>query len=134
MRRFALAAVSLFALTACQSGPSHLEIQAPHGPNCAAIQTASRINFSDDRADSLGRIAASPNLTEHEQIYLIDAALENAGFSSDTADVLVTLASNPALTEAARIHLAQRLDHADLFSADLKRIADALAANPPAGS
>lgn len=117
------------ALGGCGSYRSsmHMDEQGPHGPQCPAIQSAMDASFSSDRARVLQKIAASPGLSEHEQIFLIDATLEPSGFSSDRTEVLVTLARNPATTPGARDHMARRVRKSSLFSSDRARIADALA-------
>jgi hypothetical protein len=56
------------------------------------IQSASEIGYSSDRSAALMRVAATPGLSEHEQCYLVDAALDPSGFSGDKANVLVVLA------------------------------------------
>jgi hypothetical protein len=108
----------------------HLNEPVEHGPMCAAIQTASEIEFSKERSATLQQIASDPSLSEHEQEFLVDATLENQGYSGDNTDVLVALASNPSLTKHARDHLVKQARRASLFSDDRARLAKALAANP----
>lgn len=104
------------------------------GRHAAAITAADSISFSDDRTSVLKTLAAKPDLTESEQIYLVNVTTDR-GFGEDQADVLVVLAKNPCLTEGARMHLAENL-HRVSFSGERERVASALAANPgpPAAS
>lgn len=108
-------------------GPSkHMSQPTAHGPHCADIELARAIEFSSERNQALARIAALPELTEHEQIFLVDSATVSEGFSADKTKVLVALAQNPALTQKARERIAMRIGQADLFSADVERISQAL--------
>ena len=104
----------------------HMRKETAHGPHCADIEVARRIEFSDQRSQALARIAAQPDLTEHEQLFLVDTVTVSEGFSSDKTDVLVALADNPALTQAARERIAIRMPQAELFSSDVERISQAL--------
>jgi hypothetical protein len=125
-----LAAVALPACIVSIGGDgeesSHLSRHVAHGPHCADIALAQSIEFSGQRAEALARIAALPDLTEHEQLFLVDAATVSDGFSANKADVLVALARNPGLTQVARERMAERVPHADLFSGDVERISKAL--------
>jgi hypothetical protein len=107
-------------------GDEHYSGRGEHGPMCAAIDVASSISFSDDRAEALREIAVQTDLSEHEQMFLIDATVEAGGFSSDTVEVLITLAANPSLTPEARTHLGRRQHELSLFPSDRKRLATAL--------
>jgi hypothetical protein len=110
-------------------GPSsHMNVTMPgaHGPHCADIELARSISSSSARSEALARIAALPDLTEHEQIFLVDTVTVSEGFSANKADVLVALAKNPALTQAARERMARQVPQADLFSSDVERISQAL--------
>ena len=68
-----------------------------------------------------------PELTEHEQVSLVEAAVAAGGFSGDLADILVTLAGNPSLTLAGRERIAECQEGLGLFSDDRQRLAEALA-------
>jgi hypothetical protein len=104
----------------------HMRQPTAHGPHCADIELARGIGFSNERNGALARIAAQPDLSEHEQLFLIDATAVPDGFSSDKTKVLVALANNPALTQAARERLAIRVPNAELMSSDVERISQAL--------
>lgn len=104
----------------------HMRQKTAHGPHCADIELARSIEFSTERSQALQRVAALPDLSEHEQLFLVDAATVSDGFSSDKTDVLVALAHNPALTQAARERMAVRVQGAELFSSDVQRISQAL--------
>ena len=108
-------------------GPSrHMTQPSSHGTHCADIELARSIEFSAERNQALARIAALPDLTEHEQIFLVDSVTVSEGFSADKTKVLVALAENPSLTQKARERMAMRIGDADLFSADVERISQAL--------
>jgi hypothetical protein len=109
-----------------RSASGHMSQAGAHGPRCADIELARSIEFSGPRCEALARVAALPDLTEHEQLFLVDATAIDDGFSSNKADVLVVLARNPGLTQAARERMAQRVPQADLFSSDVERISRAL--------
>ena len=104
----------------------HMSKPSAHGPHCADIELARSIGFSGPRSEALSRIAALPDLNEHEQLFLVDTVTVSDGFSADKATVLVVLARNPALTQAARERIAMRVPQADLFSSDVERISQAL--------
>lgn len=110
----------------CSTPGPHMSEEVEHGAMCSAIQSASEIEFSKDRSAALKLIAADPELTEHEQEFLVDATLENQGYSGDNTDVLVSLATNPSLTPKARDHLVKRLRRASLYSNDKARLTKAL--------
>ena len=110
-----------------ESRPSrHMTQGLAHGPHCADIELARSIKFSAERNQALARIAALPDLTEHEQLFLVDTVTISDGFSADKTEVLVALAENPGLTQKARERMAIRIDQADLFSSDVQRISQAL--------
>ena len=105
---------------------AHMSQPGAHGPHCADIELSRSIEFSGPRAEAQERIAVLPELTEHEQLFLVDTVAVDDGFSSDKADVLVALARNPGLTQAARERISLRVPQADLFSSDVERISQAL--------
>ncbi|HZL99816.1 MAG TPA: hypothetical protein VFD43_06155 [Planctomycetota bacterium] len=105
---------------------AHMSQPGAHGPRCADIELSRSIEFSGPRADAQKRIAALADLTEHEQLFLVDTVAVSEGFSSNKTDVLVVLARNPALTQAARERISLRVPRADLFSSDVERISQAL--------
>jgi hypothetical protein len=108
-------------------GPSrHMTQPTAHGPHCADIELARSIDLSSQRNQALARIAALTDLTEHEQIFLVDTVTISDGFSADKTEVLVALAQNPSLTQKARERIAMRIGEADLFSSDVEHISQAL--------
>jgi hypothetical protein len=113
-------------LLGCGVARSHYESTKDHGPRCAAINGADASEYVADRAPALRRIAEHPDLSEHEQLFLIDVATDGNGFSSDTADLLMLIAGMPYLTKASRARMIERLDHAGLFPGDKRRVAAAL--------
>ena len=88
------------------------------------LDQAAGLQFSTERADLLGQVAARPDLTGPEQIDLIDAAY-GLGYGENIASVLTTLARNPALTDEARTHLRENLDRIP-FSNYRQQVLDAL--------
>ncbi len=127
-----LALVLVCCLAACASpvrALDHFRSQVGHGPRCAAIEVAATIQFSSDRQAALGGIAALTDLSEHEQLFLVEATIAGGGFSSDVTAVLVALARNPRLTDAARARLATLQHKASLFSSDRRLLANALRDN-----
>ncbi|MEQ8766535.1 MAG: hypothetical protein RL885_21660 [Planctomycetota bacterium] len=123
------ALLSIVGLVSCATDSPHRRAQSfgEHGPYCADIEAAFRIDFSTDRAARLKRIASVVDLSSHEQVFLIEAALVG-GFSSDQADVLSALASNPGLTGEARSYLGSNIERID-FSTERQRVVDAMIEN-----
>jgi hypothetical protein len=121
-----LAAGCIIAVGHDKRPSQHMSQPTAHGPHCADIEIARSIDFSAQRNQALAKIAALPDLTEHEQIFLVDSATISDGFSADKTAVLVALAQNPALTQKARERIAMRIGQADLFSSDVERISQAL--------
>lgn len=101
-------------------------ISRPDGRYSPAIYAAASIDFSSDRTSTLGDIAAKPDLTEAEQIYLLEVLRVTCGFSADKRDVLLALLNNPAVTDASRSKVADILPKLDLFPKDAKQVVDAL--------
>ncbi len=101
-----------------------------HGSRCPDIEVAASVSFSGDRSAALVRIAERQDLSEHEQMFLVDAAVDCGGFSSDVANTLVVLARNPTLTKATRQYISERQHDAGLMSSDTERLARALAESP----
>lgn len=108
----------------------HFAATSTHGTRCSEIAVAAGVDFSAERSDALESIAARGDMTEHEQLFLLDALVAGDGFSGDDTDVLVTLAHNPALADATRNAIAMRIDELDLFSSDRARVAKALSESP----
>ena len=106
----------------------------PHGPACPVIEDASHIvEYPNDRLKILKRIAARPELSTHEQIYLVNAVMA-VGFSSDKAIALVTLIENPCCTAQTREHIHKSLKLARMLGRDERRVIDALEKADTAGS
>jgi hypothetical protein len=126
---FALLVPGCMVIVGGHGGPAdtHFSGHDEHGPLCAAIDVASAIGFSGDRADALRPIAERADLTGHEQLFLIDATVDAGGFGSDTVEVLIALAGNPSLTPEARVHIGRRQHDLSLFASDRKRLATGLA-------
>ncbi len=108
--------------------------RGPHGPACAVITDAAHIvEYPTDRLKILKRVAAQPELSTHEQIYLVNAVLV-WGFSSDKAVALVTLIENPCCTAETRQHIRKSLKIARMLGRDERRVIDALTkAETPGG-
>lgn len=96
----------------------------PHGPSCPAIEAATKITMASERLDLLERIAARPELDQHEQSYLVRAILYG-GAGGPQADALVALIHNPACTAQTRTEIARQLG-AVTYSGGRRRVADAL--------
>lgn len=109
-----------------RSPSEHMAHPTAHGPHCADIELARAIGMSSARSEALVRIAVLTDLTEHEQIFLIETVTVSEGVSTHKADVLVALAGNPSLTQKARERMAVRVTEADLLSVDVERISQAL--------
>ncbi len=113
-------------LGGCAAGP-HMNEPGPHAPACPAIQAAADLEFPSDRDDILGALAASPALGEHEQMFLVDAALGMWGSGTESATALVALVRNPAATPGALAYITERIRGRGMFTSDRERIADAMA-------
>lgn len=109
-----------------QDPSEHMSRPIAHGPHCADIELARAITISSARSEALVRIAVLTDLTQHEQIFLIETVTVPEGVSTHKADVLVALAGNPALTQPARERMAVMVQQADLLSVDVERISQAL--------
>jgi hypothetical protein len=98
----------------------------PHGPVCPVIEDVSHIvEYPTDRLRILKRVAARPELSTHEQIYLVNAVMA-VGFSSDKAVALVTLIENPCCTAETRQHIRKSLKLARMLGRDERQVIDAL--------
>ncbi len=96
------------------------------GPACADIRAAETIEFPSDRLVVLHEIATRENLSEHEQVYLVNAICV-FGFSNDQADALITLINNPCCTATVRKYIVDHLPWCGLGT-HKKRVIQALAA------
>lgn len=106
--------------------------EAQQTANWASIRAARGIRHSSDRRDALENIAQRSDLTQAEQLALVDAATGSNMHSSDATKVLIAIVNNPATTIDTRNALAANLRRADLFSSDRKAVTDALIATTPA--
>jgi len=93
------------------------------------IDSAAKLTFSSERTDLLKRVAARSDLTEADQIALIDAACE-VGFSEHITAVMLTLARNPAFTAGGRTYMSEHVD-CIVFSSQRKQVLDVLAGAAP---
>lgn len=106
--------------------------EAQQTANWASIRAARGIRHSSDRRDALENIARRSDLTQVEQLALVDAATGSNMHSSDATKVLIAIVNNQATTIDTRNALAANLRRADLFSSDRKAVTDALIATTPA--
>lgn len=95
-----------------------------NGPAADAIEAATTIQLSSERLEVLERIADRDDLSEPEQIYLVNAICFG-GFGGQQADALITLIRNPLCTSATRQHITKHL-RSVAFSSERKRVAEAL--------
>jgi hypothetical protein len=102
----------------------------PHGSRCPAIEAATKIGFSDQRNQTLKRIAAGPELSQHEQSYLVNAIVEKGGFSDDVANALIAVIENPGCTDETRTQIARHVQCVG-FDDGRQRVAEALAEARP---
>lgn len=103
------------------------QLQKPDGRYSPAIYAAGSVSFSSDRSAALRDIAAKSDITEGEQIYLLEVLQITDGFSGDKKEVLLALLNNRAITNATKKRLAEILPSLGLFSSDAKVVVDALA-------
>ena len=118
--------ISLSFLTGCVSARL-ARLPKPDGRYVPAIYATASASFSSDRSATLLKIAAKSDLTEAEQIYLLEVLRITGGFSDDQKNVLLALLRNGAVTPAAKKRMAEILPKLGLFSRDAKAVADALA-------
>lgn len=116
------------ALAGCAVRPS-----GPRGPASAAIEAAVTIDLETERLPVLKRIAARRDLSQNDQLYLVNAVC-HGGFGGDQADALVTLIENPVCTQETREYIAKKLRFV-MFSSERRHVVEALADHeqPPAG-
>ncbi len=118
-----LLAALVAPLTGCAFHPP-----GPHGPACSVIESATVVEMSSERLRMLRQVATRPQLSQHEQTYLV-SAIVHGGLGGDQADPLIVLIENPVCTEQTRKQIADELRWV-AYSAERKRIADALAQPP----
>ncbi|OGX07637.1 MAG: hypothetical protein A2Z88_10575 [Omnitrophica WOR_2 bacterium GWA2_47_8] len=90
------------------------------------IEAASAMNFSDSKKEAYIAIVQQPDLSEEDQIYLIDKLASDSGSSSDSADVIIVLLQNSAVTNFTKDMIASKLPEMNLFDEDVKKINNAL--------
>jgi hypothetical protein len=106
--------------------------EAQQTANWASIRAARGIANSGERRESLISIAQRGDLTQSEQLAIVDAATTGRMASRDATQVLTAIVSNPTTTIETRNALASNLRRADLSSSDRKAVTDALIATTPA--
>jgi hypothetical protein len=109
-----------------------------HGPACPIIEDASHIiEYPSERLRILKGVAARPELSPHEQTYLVNAVMI-VGYSSDKAKALITLIRNPCCVEETRQHIRKSLKFSRMLGRDERRVIHELdqaaaASTQPAG-
>ncbi|GDX99739.1 hypothetical protein LBMAG48_21430 [Phycisphaerae bacterium] len=100
--------------------------------NWASIRAARSITHSSDRREALLTIAQRSDLTQSEQLALVDVATNGRLYSSDATQVLKAIVNNSTTTIDTRNAIASNLRRADLHSSDRKAVTDVLIATTPA--
>lgn len=117
--RPALAGAAVLLLSGCAFHP-----RGPHGPACPAIEAAAAVELPSERLAVLKKIATRPDLSQHEQTYLVNAVLfPDVGGSQ--SGPLIVLIRNPACTEETRQYIAKHLRFV-AYSTDRVAVAEAL--------
>lgn len=121
MMRLELAlGVGLVALSGCY-------VPRPRGatgPNADAIEAANSVDLESERLPLLKDIARRRNLTQAEQIYLVDSIC-HAGFGGEQGPAMIALLENPCCTEMTRKHVAKKLRFI-MFSDQRRSVAEVL--------
>jgi hypothetical protein len=123
------AAATLFVCASCAAPQPVVRPDGTPGPHSVEIEAASTLYWSGHRGEVFEMIAMKPDLTEHDQLFLINAILAG-GNSDDQANAIATLVANPCLTPKARRHIIDNLDRI-YFSSDRKLVVSALVNYPP---
>ncbi len=118
-------ATAFLLTTGCVTHP-----KGPHGPACTTVEAASAISLSSDRQQALAKIAAKPNLSQHEQEYLVSVATVTGGTADDVARTLIALVQNPCCTADTRQYISKQLACLGTSSAR-KRVVDAMIDTQP---
>lgn len=131
-----LAALSGCIIVADARDPVYVTVPPEAQPtaNWASIRAARGISSSGDRRDALIAIAQRTDLTQSEQLALVDAAANGRMASRDATQVFTALVNNPSSTIETRNTLAASLRRADLASSDRKAVTDALIATTPSAA
>ena len=103
------------------------KVPVPEGKYSPAIYAAASINFSDERNSALRHIARKSDITEVEQIYILEVLQVTDGFSGDKKAVLLSLLKNQSIAQSAKRKMSELLPKLGLFSDDAKEITIALA-------
>jgi len=129
-RMVVLGLLVLMIVTGCAMRP-----KGTPGPACPAIDAAVTIDQPSERLEMLEEIATRRDLSENDQIYLVNAIC-GSGFSAGRANALVALLENPCCVEPAWEHVREKLKVTRLLGSDKRRVIDALlkraAASQPA--
>ena len=128
-----LATLSGCIIVAETSDPVYVTVppEAQATANWASIRAARGISSSGERRDALIAIAQRSDLTQSEQLALVDAASSSRMASRDATQVFTAIVNNPSTTIETRNTLAASLRRADLASSDRKAVTDALIATTP---
>ena len=96
------------------------------GMACPTIESATHIiEFPSQRLTILKRVAARPELTAHEQVYLVHAVFMG-GYSDDMADVMVTLVGRRDCTDEACDTIRKRMKLTRMLGRAERRVIEAL--------
>ncbi len=96
------------------------------GMACPTIESATHIiEFPSQRLTILKRVAARPELTPHEQVYLVNAVFMG-GYSDDMADALVALIGRRDCTEEACDAIRKRMKFMRMLGRAERRVVEAL--------
>ncbi len=98
-----------------------------HGPACADLEAAAGLASERKRADALEKIADRRGLSAHEQVHLVDLAVDALENDRHRLGILERLARARDLQPDARLHLARRLKE---IPGDTDRVTEALLRNP----
>jgi len=118
---WALAMPALISTAGCVAHP-----KGPCGTACPTIESATHIlEYPSQRLSILSNVAARPDLSPHEQIYLVNAVFMG-GYSWQQANVLVTLVSNPCCTDQTGEHIRKMLKLSRLTGREERRVIEAM--------
>ena len=96
------------------------------GASCPIIESATHIiEYPSQRLLILKRVAARNDLTQHEQLYLVNAVFMG-GYGDDMADALVALIKGPCCTAETRQHIREKIKLARMMGRAERRIVEEL--------
>jgi hypothetical protein len=108
-------------LAGCASHP-----RGTCGPACTEIESATHIlEYPTQRLRIYKRLARQPELSQHEQTYLVNAIFVG-GFSHDVADALEYLIANPVCTAQTCAEIREKLKTSRLLGRAERRVVEAL--------